>query len=53
MWNSETNTFKFSEDFNYLKFDMYFYETKMLYPSVGILVWPNWSERAMSGCGLM
>lgn len=36
--------FEFSEDFNYLKFDTYFYKTKMLYPSVGILVWPNWSE---------
>lgn len=44
MWKSERNTFEFSEDFNYLRFDMYFYKTKMLYPSVGILVWPNWSE---------
>lgn len=39
MWHSERNTFKFSEDFSYLKFDMYFYKTKMLYPTVGILVW--------------
>lgn len=44
MWNSERNTVKFSEDFSYLKFDMYLYKTKMLYPSEGILIWPNWNE---------
>lgn len=52
MWNSKKNTFKFSADFSHLKFDMYFYKTKMFYPAVRILVWRIGAAiRSVSSCG--